>query len=140
MKFGTPKTVSGKLYALVGLFSLCFAAAFAYQLYALGENLNAFKRTEIKSVVEAAQNVALTYQARAAKGEMSESDAQLAARNALRGMLYNSGKDYVFVYDAAGTSLVHPAKPDNAAMDALFQAIAEGIDPIDAILELEGIE
>ncbi|MFN4125604.1 methyl-accepting chemotaxis protein [Pannonibacter indicus] len=126
MKFGTPKTVSGKLYALVGLFSLCFAAAFAYQLYALGENLNAFKRTEIKSVVEAAQNVALTYQARAAKGEMSESDAQLAARNALRGMRYNSGKDYVFVYDAAGTSLVHPAKPDNEGKNLINSTDGDG--------------
>lgn len=35
---------------------------------------------------------------------------------------------------------MRPAKPDTAAMDALFEAIAEGIDPIDAILELEGIE
>lgn len=35
---------------------------------------------------------------------------------------------------------MRPAKPDSAAMDALFEAIAEGIDPIDAILELEGIE
>lgn len=35
---------------------------------------------------------------------------------------------------------MRPAKPDSAAMDALFQAIAQGIDPIDAILELEGIE
>lgn len=35
---------------------------------------------------------------------------------------------------------MRPAKPDSAAMDALFQAIAEGIDPIDAILKLEGIE
>ncbi|MBD8064175.1 hypothetical protein IC608_01625 [Devosia sp. PTR5] len=35
---------------------------------------------------------------------------------------------------------MRPAKPDTAAMDALFQAIDEGVDPIDAILELEGIE
>ena len=35
---------------------------------------------------------------------------------------------------------MRPAKPDNAAMDALFLAIDAGIDPIDAILELEGIE
>lgn len=35
---------------------------------------------------------------------------------------------------------MRPAKPDRAAMDALFMAISEGIDPIDAILELEGIE
>lgn len=35
---------------------------------------------------------------------------------------------------------MRPAKPDTAGMDALFAAIAEGIDPIDAILQLEGIE
>jgi len=35
---------------------------------------------------------------------------------------------------------MRPAAPDTAAMDALFAAIAEGIDPIDAILQLEGIE
>ena len=35
---------------------------------------------------------------------------------------------------------MRPVRPDTAAMDALFNAIAEGIDPIDAILELEGIE
>jgi hypothetical protein len=35
---------------------------------------------------------------------------------------------------------MRPAKPDRQAMDALFMAISEGIDPIDAILELEGIE
>ncbi len=35
---------------------------------------------------------------------------------------------------------MRPAKPDTAAMDALFAAIADGIDPIDAILQMEGIE
>jgi len=35
---------------------------------------------------------------------------------------------------------MRPARPDNEAMNALFEAIAQGIDPIDAILELEGIE
>ncbi|WP_297112044.1 hypothetical protein [uncultured Devosia sp.] len=35
---------------------------------------------------------------------------------------------------------MRPAKPDTAAMDALFAAITEGIDPIDAILQMEGIE
>ena len=35
---------------------------------------------------------------------------------------------------------MRPVAPDTAAMDALFAAIAEGIDPIDAILQMEGIE
>ena len=35
---------------------------------------------------------------------------------------------------------MRPAKPNTAAMDTLFESLAAGIDPIDAILELEGIE
>jgi hypothetical protein len=35
---------------------------------------------------------------------------------------------------------MRPAKPNSAAMDSLFTALEAGIDPIDAILEMEGIE
>lgn len=35
---------------------------------------------------------------------------------------------------------MRPAAPNSAAMDSLFTALEAGIDPIDAILELEGIE
>jgi hypothetical protein len=35
---------------------------------------------------------------------------------------------------------MRPAKPNSNAMDALFLSLDAGVDPIDAILELEGIE
>jgi hypothetical protein len=35
---------------------------------------------------------------------------------------------------------MRPAKPNSSAMDALFLSLEAGVDPIDAILELEGIE
>lgn len=35
---------------------------------------------------------------------------------------------------------MRPAKPSSSAMDALFESLEAGVDPIDAILELEGIE
>ncbi|HEV7345826.1 MAG TPA: hypothetical protein VGN60_09385 [Devosia sp.] len=35
---------------------------------------------------------------------------------------------------------MRPTKPNTAAMDSLFESLEAGIDPIDAILELEGIE
>ena len=35
---------------------------------------------------------------------------------------------------------MRPVKPNTAAMDSLFESLAAGIDPIDDILELEGIE
>ena len=35
---------------------------------------------------------------------------------------------------------MRPAQPDNAALDALLKSLDAGVDPIDAILTLEGIE
>lgn len=35
---------------------------------------------------------------------------------------------------------MRPAKPNSAAMNSLFESLEAGVDPIDAILELEGIE
>ena len=35
---------------------------------------------------------------------------------------------------------MRPVKPNTSAMDALFESLEAGIDPIDAILEREGIE
>jgi hypothetical protein len=43
-------------------------------------------------------------------------------------------------FGAFGALPMRPAKPDAASMNALFEAIAEGVDPIDAILELDGAE
>jgi len=35
---------------------------------------------------------------------------------------------------------MRPAKPNSSAMNSLFESLEAGVDPIDAILELEGIE
>ena len=35
---------------------------------------------------------------------------------------------------------MRPAKPNTSAMGSLFESLEAGIDPIDAILEMEGIE
>lgn len=43
-------------------------------------------------------------------------------------------------FGSFATLPMRPAAPDTEGMDALFAAIAEGIDPIDAILQMEGIE
>ena len=35
---------------------------------------------------------------------------------------------------------MRPAKPNSTAMNSLFESLEAGVDPIDAILELEGIQ
>lgn len=43
-------------------------------------------------------------------------------------------------FGAFGDLPMRPAQPNTAAMDSLFTSLEAGVDPIDAILELEGIE
>lgn len=43
-------------------------------------------------------------------------------------------------FGAFGDLPMRPVKPNTAAMNSLFESLEAGIDPIDAILELEGIE
>ena len=106
------RSISSRLYALVAFFVLSFLVLLGYQLVNLDTNLNGFKRHEIQSVVDAAYNVADTFYKKVQNGELTEEEAQLRAKTALRGMKYQ-GKDYVFVYDETGMNLVHPAKPQS---------------------------
>lgn len=105
------RSISGKLYALVKFFSFSFVVMLAYQLQTLEWNLDDFKRSEIKSMVEASQNIAARHYQMFKDGHLSENEAKARAKEALGGMRYQS-KNYVFVFDYAGTNLVHPLKPD----------------------------
>ena len=95
---------------LVVFFTLSFIVMVAYQLQTLGWNLNSFKRNEIRSVVEIAHNVLAKHYAMFKEGTLSEEEAKARAKDALRAMRYQA-KDYVFVFDYEGTTIVHPAKP-----------------------------
>lgn len=105
-----PQSIAGKLYGLVAFFCVCFVVTSVYKAWVLKANLTDFKKTEIQSVVQAAQNVAAKYHALALAGEMTEEAAQKAAKTSLRGMLYQE-KDYVFVFNSESVNLVHPVKP-----------------------------
>lgn len=108
-----PKSLAGKLYGLVGFFSVCFILNFFYEVHSLSNNLQDFKKTEIQSVVQAAQNVTAHFHKLELAGDMSRDDAQSAAKVALNGMLYHGKKDYVFVFNTDSVNIVHPVKAAN---------------------------
>ncbi|PTW61109.1 methyl-accepting chemotaxis sensory transducer with Cache sensor [Breoghania corrubedonensis] len=111
MPIRTPRSLSGKLYGLVVFFTLCFVVMLAYQMYALYTNLEAFKRTEIRSVVESAKSIAVAYGQRAESGEMSDEEARARALAAIRAIRYN-GKNYVFIYQSDGNTVLRPTRPE----------------------------
>ncbi len=107
MSFKILKSLSGKLYGLVLFFSVCFVAMLGYQLYSLYNTLDSSTRSEIRSVVETAKAIAVDFDKRAQAGEMSVAEAKERAHAAISAMRYD-GKNYVFVYQSDGNTVVHP--------------------------------
>ncbi|MCW2310033.1 methyl-accepting chemotaxis protein [Rhodobium gokarnense] len=111
-----PKSMAGKLYGLVGFFTICFGISLLYQMQSLHENLEVFKKAEIKSVVEAAKSIVASYHDRAVKGELSEEEAVQRAKAALNAMRYQDGS-YIFVNNEDAVTIVHPVNPGNIGKD-----------------------
>ncbi|WP_321337782.1 cache domain-containing protein [uncultured Cohaesibacter sp.] len=109
-------SLSAKLYALVGFFTIAFLILLGYQIQVLSSHLAEGKRAETKGAVEAAYNIADFYHKKALKGEISDAEAQEFAKDAVRGIRYQ-GKKYVFVYDYNYYNVAHPVQPEKEGKD-----------------------
>ncbi|MGF6757503.1 methyl-accepting chemotaxis protein [Paraburkholderia sp. GAS42] len=76
--------------------------------------LNA-QRVELRTAVETAYNIAVSYRALAEKGAMSQEDAKRAAADAIRASRFE-GKDgkteYFYIYTMDGVGVMHPFHPE----------------------------
>ena len=76
--------------------------------------LNA-QRVELRTAVETAYNIAVSYRALAEKGAMSKEDAKRAAADAIRASRFE-GKDgkteYFYIYTMDGVGVMHPFHPE----------------------------
>ena len=97
---------------VVGLSSLTVMSAFdskARQMHGL-ENL-------LRSEIESGISVAKAFHERAAKGELSEADAQKQALAQIRDMRWDDGKGYIYVFDTDLKVRMHPLHPDWGGKD-----------------------
>ncbi|MCE1236344.1 MAG: methyl-accepting chemotaxis protein [Hyphomicrobiales bacterium] len=69
------------------------------------------KRIELRHEVDTVIAIAEGFRERAARGEMSEAEAQSAAREAMRPIRFGDDKNYFFVYTMEGICLLLPVKP-----------------------------
>ena len=118
-------SIARRLYALIIVFAIGFASVLAYQLYTLRENLDAFKRTELQSVVEGATSIAQNYYDRFQAGEFTEEEAKSLALESLRGFRYQ-GKEYVFIDTFDMVMLMHPTKPEKQGSDRSIEQDGRG--------------
>lgn len=118
-------SIARRLYALIIIFAIGFASVLAYQLYTLRENLDAFKRTELQSVVQGATSIAQNYYDRAQAGEFTEEEAKSLTLESLRGFRYQGG-EYVFIDTFDMVMLMHPTKPEKQGSDRSIEADGAG--------------
>ena len=104
-------SIARRLYSLLFVFALGFAGVVAYQLFALRQNLDAFKRTEIQSVVQAGAGIVQHYYELAEAGTLTTEAAQTAALDALRAMRYQ-GEEYLFVDNFDYVNVLHTYQPE----------------------------
>ncbi|WP_176525110.1 methyl-accepting chemotaxis protein [Caenispirillum bisanense] len=69
------------------------------------------RHARLISITDVAKTIVTGFHTLAAKGEISEAEAQEQAKAALRAARFD-GTEYVFVYDQKGTSLVMGPKPE----------------------------
>jgi methyl-accepting chemotaxis protein len=106
-------SIARRLYSLLLIVALGFGAIVAYQLVALRQNLDSFKRTEIQSVVESAAGVVENFYTQAQAGVMTTAAAQTAALEALRHMRYGvDGAEYLFVDGFDYVNRMHAYQPE----------------------------
>ena len=118
-------TLMARLYSLaaigaVGLIIVAVLAGFSLRGGLLNSRIDLTRHE-----VETAMHVVEGFAGKAKAGEMSESAAQAAAKDVIRGMRY--GDDgYFFVYDVAGTNVVHGLLPDREGKNFLGTRDANG--------------
>ncbi|WP_075220627.1 methyl-accepting chemotaxis protein [Acuticoccus yangtzensis] len=105
-------SIAAKLWLLTGISVLSLAGlalAIIPQAHTYAIELEADKA---RAVAEVARNMALELAREADEGIMTEEQAKTQFRAAIKAMWYDDHKEYLFVFDMEGNTIVHPAKPE----------------------------
>lgn len=98
--------ISHRLLLFVPVLVVSLGLVVFYNLVTLRENLMESRKQELRDVVAVARSEVQTWYNKAAKGEISTEQAQLAAREHLRGLRFGNG-EYFFANRFDGMTMVH---------------------------------
>ena len=117
---GLPRNMSLKtrLYALLISMLLGLFALGAYSVYELRQQMLAEKRLAIRAVVNSAIGVLQHQYELQQAGKLTQEEAQQVAKNSLRNSRFNA-EDYLFIYDFAGTTMMHGTRPEREGKNTL---------------------
>ncbi|HLN24086.1 MAG TPA: cache domain-containing protein, partial [Patescibacteria group bacterium] len=119
------KGIFGRLLVVVIIGATGLVVVSLVALLQLRASLLNDRLTEVHHITEAARNVLVYYQGKAAKGEMSDDDARTAAIKVIDGIRYD-GDNYVFAYDYQGMAVVSPGHPERIGQNYLGLKAPDG--------------
>ncbi|MBV8657314.1 MAG: methyl-accepting chemotaxis protein [Burkholderiales bacterium] len=108
------------ILTLGGLLALCLAS-----LFQLKDSLLEDRKEKTKNLIEVTMGVLDYYHGLADAGKMSQDDAKLAAKEAVRKARYGK-QDYFFIYDTSGTYILMPPKPEFEGQNKIDMKDATG--------------
>nr|WP_319390872.1 cache domain-containing protein [uncultured Cohaesibacter sp.] len=120
-------TIAKRLYLLVGIFFVGLSCLSFTMDRSFRSELSDQKAAELKSLVDAAINVAQSKYDAFKAGEMTEADAKAAAAKAIEFMRYR-GSEYFWINDMNSVIVMHAAKPDLLGKDLSDLKDANGVN------------
>lgn len=104
-------TIARRLGLMGGLVLIASLGIITQQLLALRASLENERKNAVMAQVTSAVSIANGFVAAAAKGTLSDADAQNEAKAVLRSIRFGKN-DYMFVYTRDGRNIVNGARPD----------------------------
>lgn len=118
-------SLKGRLTALVALAVLLLLAVQAWSVYSERQLLLDAKKAEILAVAQGAWGIASHYHEQQQKGQLTQQQAQEAAKAALQGFRYggdNGKAEYIFVTDEQGLIVMNGGNPSLAGSNAITRS------------------
>ena len=103
--------IKTRLVVIVSTMTLGMIALGGFLLHDLHQSMMDSRRENVRDLVESAHSLIAEYGARAANGKMSVTDAQEAAKSAVKTLRYDDG-GYFWINDMKAVVVMHPTKTD----------------------------
>lgn len=124
-----------RLMFIVGLSALGLVILGYVGLQFMYEGLMNGKVEMIKAQTQAAQSIVSSFYTRAQQGEFDEKTAMELAKDALRPLRY-AGKEYMFIYDTNGNSVMHGARKEREGKNFLEEKDTNGVYFVKLMIEV----
>ncbi|MDQ7249548.1 methyl-accepting chemotaxis protein [Dongia sedimenti] len=111
-------TIGKKLFLIPITFSIILLGVTAYMLYDMRTGMIEDRKAKLRALIETALSTVNRYGDLAAKGAMSEADAQKGAIDALAATNFD-GKNYFFIFGRDGILKMHPTRKDDIGTNML---------------------